>query len=114
MVTCSERVKHIYPKNVYYQKETLFEETDASNISNRDEQKLIRNLAIFNFECIFANEKSTMETETTKWIGKHGPILFSIPSNFLQAPLPLCNNEPDHPVSPFVSALKCSATQSKA
>ena len=55
-----------------------------------------------------------METETTKWIGKHGPILFSISSNFLQAPLLLCNNEPDHPVSPFVSALKGSTTQRKA
>ena len=32
LVTCSDRVKHIYPKNVYELRETLFEKLDAFNI----------------------------------------------------------------------------------
>ena len=40
LVTCSDRVKHIYAKNVYELRETLFEKLDAFNISYRNEQKL--------------------------------------------------------------------------
>ena len=32
LITCSERVKHIYPKNVYQLRETLFEKLDSFNI----------------------------------------------------------------------------------
>ena len=32
LVTCSERVKHIYPKSVFELRETLFEKLDAFNI----------------------------------------------------------------------------------
>ena len=32
LVTCGDRVKHIYPKNVYELRETLFEKLDAFNI----------------------------------------------------------------------------------
>ena len=38
LVTCSDRVKHIYPKNVYELKETLFEKLEAFNIPYRSEQ----------------------------------------------------------------------------
>ena len=47
LVTCSDRVKHIYPKNVYELRETLFEKLDAFNIPYRSEQKPFKNLAIF-------------------------------------------------------------------
>ena len=40
LVTCSDRVKHIYPKKVYGLRETLFEKLDAPNIPYRNEQKL--------------------------------------------------------------------------
>ena len=43
LVTCSERVKHVYPKNVYELRKTLFEKLDAFNIPNRNEQKLFKN-----------------------------------------------------------------------
>ena len=52
LVTCSDRVKHIYPKNVYKLRETLFEKLDAFNIPYKNEQKLFENLAIFDFEYI--------------------------------------------------------------
>ena len=31
LITCSKRVKHIYPKNVYQLRETLFEKLDSPN-----------------------------------------------------------------------------------
>ena len=37
LVTCSDSVKYIYPKNVYELRETLFEKLDAFNIPYRIE-----------------------------------------------------------------------------
>ena len=47
LVTCSDRVKHIHPKNVYELRETLFEKLDAFNIPYKKEQKLFKNLTIW-------------------------------------------------------------------
>ena len=70
LVTCSDRAKHIYPKNVYELRETLFEKLDAFNIPYRSEQKLFKNLAIFDLESICVKEaNSYKQTETTTWIG---------------------------------------------
>ena len=57
-VTCSDRVKHLYPKNIYELRETLFEKLDAFIIPYRNEQKLFKNLAIFDFESICVKEDS--------------------------------------------------------
>ena len=59
LVTCSDRVKHNYPKNVYELRETLFEKLDAFNIPYRSEQKLFKNLAIFDFESICVKEANS-------------------------------------------------------
>ena len=56
LVTCSDRVKDIYPKNVYQLRETLFEKLDAFNIPYRNEQKLFKSSPIFDFESIFVKE----------------------------------------------------------
>ena len=74
MVTCSDLVKHFYPKNVYELRGTLFEKLDAFNIPYRDEQQLFKNLAIFDFESICVKENSCKQTETTTWMGKLVPI----------------------------------------
>ena len=58
LVTCSDRVQHIYPKNVYELRETLFKKLDASNIPYRNEQKLFKNLATFDSETICVKEDS--------------------------------------------------------
>ena len=113
LITCSERVKHIYPKNVYQLREALFEELDSSIIPHREDQKLIKNLASFDFESICVKEETYKETKTTKWIGKHVPIAFSISSNLIPEPIFLCNSDPRHLVSSFVSALEGLATQRK-
>ena len=114
LITCSERVNHIYPKNVYQFRETLFEKLDSSNIPHKEDQKLFKNLAVFDFESICNKEEAYKETETTKWIGKHVPISVSISSNLIPEPIFLCNSDPRHLVSSFVSTLEGLATQSKA
>ena len=115
LFTCSDRVKHIYPKTVYELKETLFEKLDAFNIPYRSERKLFKNLAIFDFESICVKETdSYKQTETTTWIGKHVPISVSISSNLIPEPIFLCNANPHYLILSFITALEGLATQSKA
>ena len=114
MFTCSHRVKHIYPKNVYELRETFFEELDAFNIPYGKEQKLFKNLAIFDFESICVKEESYKPTETTTWIGKHLPILVSVSSNLIPGPIFFCNANLHHLITSFITALEGLATQSKA
>ena len=114
LVTCSDRIKHIYPQNVYDLRETLSEKLDAFNIPYRNEQKLFKNLAIFDFESICVKEDSYKQTEITTWIGKHVPIPISISSNFIPEPIFLCNANLHHLISSFIIALEGLATQSKA
>ena len=52
LVTCSDRAKHVYPKNVYELRDTFLEKLDAFDIPYKNEQKLFKNLAIFDFESI--------------------------------------------------------------
>ena len=56
---CSERVKHMYPKNVYQLRETLLDQRDSSDIQYTDDQKLFINLAVFDFESNCIAEKKT-------------------------------------------------------
>ena len=114
LVTCSDRVKHIYPKNVYELGETLFEKLDAFNIPYKNEQKRFKNLAIIDFESVWVKEESYKQTETTTWIGKHVPISVSISSNLIPEPIFLCSANPHHLISSFITALEGLATQSKA
>ena len=115
MVTCSDRVKQIYPKSVYKLGKTLLEKLDSFNIPYRTKQKLFKNLAIFDFESICVKEaNSYKQTETATWIGKHVPISVSISSNLISEPIFLCNTNPHHLISSFISALDGLATQSKA
>ena len=115
LVTCSDRVDHIHTKNVYELRETLFEKKDAFIIPYRNDQKLFKNLAIFDFESICVKEENEYkQTETTTWIGKHVPISVSISSNLIPEPILLCNANAHHLISSFVTALDGLATQRKA
>ena len=115
MVSCRERVKHIYLKSVYELRETLFENLEAFIIPYRNEQKLFKNLAIFEFESICIKEaNSNKQTETTTWTRKHVPISASISSNFIPEPIFLCSANPHYFILSFITALEGLATQSKA
>ena len=114
LVRCSERVKHLYPKNVYQLRETLFDKLDSFGIQYTDDQKLLTNLAVFDFESICLPEEKFKNTETTTWIGKHVPISVSISSNLIAKPIFLCNSDPRVLVESFIDAVEGLATQSKA
>ena len=114
LTTCSEQVKNIYPRNVYQIRETLFDKLDSFGIKYTSQQKLFKNLAIFDFESICIQEDSLKDTKTTKWIGKHVPISVSISSNLVEEPIFLYNSDPHHLVSSFIGTLEGLALQSKA
>ena len=114
LVRCSERVKHIYPKNVYQLRETLFDKLDSFGIQCTDDQKLFTSLAVFDFESICIPEEKFKNTETTTWIGKHVPISVSISSNLIAKPIFLCNSNPRDLVESFIDAVESLTTQSKA
>ena len=114
LVRCSERVKHIYPKNVYQLRGTLFDKLDSFDIQYTDDQTLFNNLAVFDFESICIPEEKFKNTETTNWIGKHVPISVSISSNLIAKPLFLCNSNPRDLVESFIDAIEGLATQSRA
>ena len=114
MVRCSERVKHIYLKNVYQLRETLFDKRDSFDIQHTDDQKLFINLAVLDFESICIPEEKFKNTDTTTWIGKHVPISVSISSNLIEEPLFLCNSNPSDLIESFIDAVEGLATKSKA
>ena len=58
LVTCSERVEHIHPKNTYELGGSLFGKLDKFKTPYKNEQKLIRNLAAFDFDSICIKEES--------------------------------------------------------
>ena len=94
LTTCSERVKNVYPRNVYQIQETLFDKLDSFGIKYTSEQKLFKNLAIFDFESICVQEETFRDTNRTTWIGKHVPISVSISSNLVEEPVFVCNSDP--------------------
>ena len=114
LVRCSERVKHIYPKNVYQLQETLFDKLDLFKIQYADDQKLFNNLAVFDFESICTPEEKFKNTKTTTWIGRHVPISVSICSNLIAMPLVLCYSNPRNLVESFIDTVEGLATQIKA
>ena len=101
LTTCSERVKNVYPKNVYQTQETLFDKVDSFGIKYTSQQKLFKNLAIFDFESICVQEVTFRNTNTTTWLGKHVPIYVSISSNLVEESFFICNHGPHHLVSSF-------------
>ena len=114
LTTWSERVKNVYPKNVYQTQGTLFDKLNSLGNEYTNEQTLFKNLAIFDFESICVQEKSFKDTHTTKWIGKHVPISVSVSSNLLKEPIILCNSDHHHLVTSFIGARENLALQSKA
>ena len=108
-----DRVKHIYPKNVYEFRETLFEKLEGLNLPVSEDNNLFKNLAIFHFESICVRTEELKETQTTTWIGKHVPILVSISSNLIDEPILLYNKDPQNLIIDFVSKLELLAEKSK-
>ena len=114
LTACSERVKNVYPRNVYQIRATLFDKLDSFGIKYTSEQKPFKNLAIFDFESICVQEETFRDTITTTWIEKRVPISVSIPSNLVEEEIFFCNSYPHHLVASFIGARENLASQSKA
>ena len=104
--TCKDRVQHFYPKSVYTLLETLFDKLDGFGISYNDDQKLLNNLTIFDFESICVPSEQLKDTNAMAWIGKHEPISVSISSNLFDEPVFLCDKDPKAPIISFVEAIE--------
>ena len=113
ILRCKDRVKHIYPKNVYELRETLFEKLEGFSFPVSEGNKFFNNLAIFYFESICVPTEELKQTQTTTWIGKHVPILVSISSNLIDEPIILYNKDPQNLIIDFVSKLELLAEKSK-
>ena len=111
LLRCKDRVKHIYPKNVYELREILFEKLEGFSLPVSQDNKLFNNLAIFDFESICVPTEELKETQTTIWIGKHVPISVSISSNLIDEPIFLYNKDPQNLIIDFVSNLELLAEQ---
>ena len=114
LTTGSERVKNVYPRNVYQIRETLFDKLDSFGINYTSEQKLFKNIAIFDFESICVQEETFRDTITTTWIGKHVPISVSLSSNLVEEPIFLCDSDPYNLLASFIGVLANLASQSKS
>ena len=106
-------MRHIYPKNVYEFRKTLFEKLEGFNIPFSEDNKLFNNLAVFDFESICVPTEELKETQTTTWFGKHVPISVSISSNLIDEPIFLYNKDPQNLIIDFVSNLDMLAEKSK-
>ena len=113
LLRCMDRVKHIYPKNVYELREILFEKLEGFSPPVSEDNKLFNNLAIFDFESICVPTEELKETQTTTWIGKHVPISVSISSNLIDESIFLYNKDPQILINDFVSKLELLAEKSE-
>ena len=78
-----------------------------------DDQKLFKNLAIFDIESICVPSEQLKDTNTTTWIGKHEPISVSVSSNLIDEPVFLCDKDPKALIISFVEAIEDLANKSK-
>ena len=98
---------------MYTLRETLFDKLDGFGISYNDDQKLFKNLAIFDFESICVASDQLKDTNTTTWIGKREPISVSFFSNLIDEPVFLCDKDPKALIISFVEAIEDLANKSK-
>ena len=106
-------MKHIYPKNVYELRETLFEKLEGFSLPVSEDNKFFKNLAIFDFQSICVPTEELKETQTTTCFGKHVPISVSISSKLIDEPIFLYNKDPQNLIIDFVSKLELLAEKSK-
>ena len=112
-MSCKDRVRHIYPKNVYTLRETLFEKLKGFNIPVSKDNTLFNNIAIFDFESICVPSDELKATQTTTWIEKHVPISVSISSNLIDEPIFLYNKDPQKFMIDFLIKLELLTEKSK-
>ena len=94
-------MKNVYPRGFYSLRETLFEKFDNFSIAYPEDDTLIKNLAVFDFEAICVHSVDINNTATTSWIGTHVPVSVSISSNLLDEPVFICEKDPKRLIISF-------------
>ena len=89
LTTCTDIVTHVYLKNVFRLRETLFDKLDLVGIVCLNNQKLFNNMAVFEFQSICVEDETLRLIETTTWIGKHISISVSVSILIRETHLPL-------------------------
>ena len=89
----------------YIRSEKLFDKLDSFGIKYTSEQNLFKKLGNFDFDSISAKKETFKDTNLTTWIGKDVTISVSIPSNFVEEPILLCNSDFHHLVASFIGTL---------
>ena len=112
-MSCKVRVRHIYPKNVYTFRETLFKKLEGFNIPVSKDNTLFNNPAIFDFESICVTSDELKATQTTTWIGKHVPISVSISSKLIDELIFLYHKDPQKLIIDLAIKLEFLAEKSK-
>ena len=102
-------MRHIYSKTVYELRETWFEKLEGFSLPVFEDNKLLQNLAFFDFESLRVPTEELKETQTTTWIGNYVPILVSISSNLIDEPIFLYNKDPQNLIIDFVTNLELLA-----
>ena len=112
--TCMKPLHHIFLKNAYQFRQTLFDKFDWFVFPYTDNLKLSDNMAIFDFESVYVKNENFKATGTRTWIGKHIAVSVSMLSNLVQEHIFLCDPKSRDLVSSFIDALEILAEQSKA
>ena len=89
------------------------EKLEGFNLPVSEENKLLNNLAVFNFESICVATEELKETKTTTWIGKRVPISVFISSNLIDEPIFLYNKDPKKLIIDFVSKVELLGEKKK-
>ena len=95
---------------MYIKSGKLFDKLDSFGIKYTSEQKLFKNLAIFDFESICVQDETFRDANTITWIGKHIPISVSISLNLVEEQIFFCNSDPHHLIASFIGTLESLAS----
>ena len=109
----SERVKNVYPRNVYHIRENLLDILVFFGIKYTSEQNLFEKFALVDFELICVQVESFKDTKATTSIGIHAPISVSNSTKTLLMNHFFCNSDPHHLIASFTGSLHRLAIQSK-
>ena len=74
LLRCKDRVRHCTQRTSMSFAKPCLKSWKDSFFQFLKKNKLINNLAIFNFESICSATEKLKETQTTAWIGNHTPI----------------------------------------
>ena len=114
LTTCSERVKNVYPRNVYQIRKTFFDKLDYFSIKYTSEPKTFQKISNIRpwINLCPRGKLQRHKYNNLDW-GTYPDICINH-LNLVQEPTFFCKSDPHHLVSSFIRALENWASQSRA